>query len=114
MKLSWSLNDTMLEEGHKAVRVLIFGRVQGVFFRDWTVKTALSYELNGWVRNRTDGTVEALMVGLEEAVDKMVKECWFGPPSAKVDEIKVSTAIGITKAGFEQKPTVNMNESRSL
>ncbi|MDG1437839.1 MAG: acylphosphatase [Emcibacteraceae bacterium] len=102
----------MLEDGHKALRVLMFGRVQGVFFRNWTVKTALSYGLDGWVRNRTDGTVEALIVGSEEAVDKMVKECWIGPSSAKVDEVKVSSAIGITKAGFEQKPTVNMNESR--
>ena len=74
----------MLDAGLKAVRLVISGRVQGVFFRNWTVKAALSYKLDGWVRNRADGSVEALMVGAEEAVDKMVEECWSGPPSAKV------------------------------
>lgn len=104
----------MLDAGLKAVRLVIFGRVQGVFFRDWTIKTALSYELDGWVRNRADGSVEALIVGAEGAVDKMVKDCWSGPPSAKVETIEVSPARGITKSGFEQKPTVNINERRGL
>lgn len=102
----------MLDEGHKALRVLIFGRVQGVFFRDWTVKTALKLGLNGWVRNRSDGTVEALVVGDSETVDKMVKECWIGPSTAKVENIELSNAIGIVKDGFEQKPNVNLNERR--
>lgn len=102
----------MLDEGHKALRILIFGRVQGVFFRDWTVKTALEFGLNGWVRNRTDGTVEALVVGDNETVDKMVKECWIGPITSKVENIEITNAIGIVKDGFEQKPTINLNERR--
>lgn len=102
----------MLDDGKKALRLLIFGRVQGVFFRDWSVKTALSLKLNGWVRNRTDGTVEALIVGNVEAVDTMMKQCWIGPSRAKVDNIEITNAMGIVKDGFEQKPTVDINERK--
>ena len=102
----------MLEEGHKALRLLIYGRVQGVFFRDWTVKTASNLSLNGWVRNRSDGTVEALIVGENHIVDKMVEECRIGPKIAKVDNIEISNTIGIVKDGFEQKPTVNLSERK--
>lgn len=104
----------MLEEGHKALKLIIFGRVQGVFFRDWTVKTASKLNLNGWVRNRNDGTVEVLVVGERGVVDQMVKECWIGPSSAKVANIEVANAVGIVKDGFEQKPTVNLNERRGF
>lgn len=104
----------MLDPGHKALRVLIRGRVQGVFFRDWTVRHATDLDLDGWVRNRTDGTVEALFVGKEVNVDKMTKLCEIGPPSAKVDEIENTVAMGITKKGFVQKPTVNLAERRGL
>ncbi len=100
----------MLEDGHKALRLVISGRVQGVFFRDWTVRTASSLHLNGWVRNRSDGTVEALLVGLADEVDKMVEQCRYGPRSAKVDHIEISIAAGITRRGFRQKPTVNLLE----
>lgn len=103
----------MLEDGQKALRVLISGRVQGVFFRDWTVKTAIKNGINGWVRNRSDGSVEALFVGENNGVDLMVKECQIGPTSAKVEKIEITNAIGIVKDGFEQKPTVNLHERRS-
>ena len=56
----------------KAVRVVVKGRVQGVFFRDWTVETARSLGLAGWVRNRRDGTVEVLLSGDPDRVDEMV------------------------------------------
>ncbi|MCP5382611.1 MAG: acylphosphatase [Kordiimonadaceae bacterium] len=102
----------MLEPGHIARRLLISGRVQGVFYRDWTVRHARELHLDGWVRNRTDGTVEALIVGPEEDVNKMVKYCQNGPPRSKVDNIEISEAIGITKKGFFQKPTVNVQERR--
>jgi|TARA_R110002096_G_scaffold428927_1_gene641278 acylphosphatase len=104
----------MLKPGQKALRLLIRGRVQGVFFRDWTVRHANDLQLDGWVRNRTDGTVEVLLVGLEDDVDKMAKLCEVGPPSAKVDEIETTTAMGITKKGFIQKPTVNIAERRGF
>ncbi len=102
----------MLDDGDKAIRVVISGRVQGVFFRDWTVKNATDLGLDGWVRNRADGTVEALFVGLEDTVEKMVKKCWVGPPAAKVENVELTNAMGITKKGFIQKPTVNIHERR--
>lgn len=104
----------MLEDGHKAVRLVISGRVQGVFFRDWTLKEATALKLDGWVRNRSDGTVEALLVGPDSDVDNMTDRCRIGPTSAKVDQIEISKAVGITKHGFFQKPTVNINERRGL
>ena len=65
--------------------VLIRGRVQGVGFRAWTEVTALERGLQGWVRNRRDGAVEALFVGLEADVAAMIGECRHGPPGARVD-----------------------------
>ena len=102
----------MLDDGHKALRLLIYGRIKGGVFRDWIVKTALKLGLNGWVRNRTDGPVEGMIVGDNDIVDKMVQQCWVGPNTAKVDNIELTNAIGIVKNGFEQKPTVNLNERR--
>jgi acylphosphatase len=103
----------MLSEGHKAVRVLIYGRVQGVFFRDWTVRNASSLGLDGWVRNRSDGTVEALFVGPDELVEKMIELAHNGPPSSKVSKVECIKAIGITPRGFTQKPSVNIRDSRN-
>lgn len=102
----------MLDDGYKALRVLISGQVQGVFFRDWTVRNASELGLDGWVRNRSDGTVEALLVGLEADVDRMVKMCDVGPPAAKVTGIEITKAMGITKKAFVQKPSVNLKERR--
>lgn len=95
-----------LEAGQKAVRTRIYGRVQGVWYRGWTVDNAKQRGLSGWVRNRRDGSVEALFAGSADAVDEMVDACRQGPPSARVDEVEVSSAVGITEPGFVQKPTV--------
>ncbi len=95
-----------LVAGDKAVRVRIYGRVQGVWYRGWTVDHAARAGLSGWVRNRRDGSVEALFVGSADAVDAMVESCRRGPPAARVDDIEVSSARGITAQGFVQKPTV--------
>jgi acylphosphatase len=65
--------------------VMIRGRVQGVGFRAWTEVTALGRGLQGWVRNRRDGAVEALFVGLEADVLAMIDACRHGPPGARVD-----------------------------
>ena len=67
--------------------VLIRGRVQGVGFRAWAEVTALERGLQGWVRNRRDGAVEALFSGLEDAVLAMIDDCRAGPPAARVDLI---------------------------
>ncbi|KAF3655553.1 Acylphosphatase [Capsicum annuum] len=71
------------------VRAVIKGRVQGVFYRDWTVENAKELGLKGWVRNRRDGTVEALFSGSPEKVQEMEQRCRRGPPSAIVTGLDV-------------------------
>ncbi len=67
--------------------VVIRGRVQGVGYRIWTEVTALERGLEGWVRNRRDGSVEAVFGGPEGDVAAMIAECCRGPPGAWVDAI---------------------------
>ena len=67
--------------------VVIRGRVQGVGFRAWTEYTALEHGLQGWVRNRRDGAVEALFVGPPDAVAAMIAACHQGPRVSRVDGI---------------------------
>ena len=87
-------------------RLTISGRVQGVGYRDWVIDTALQLGLTGWVRNRRDGAVEALIVGDENAVGQMIEACRRGPPAARVDEIDVEPVdLDILPAGFTQLPT---------
>ncbi len=73
----------------KTVVVLISGRVQGVWFRGWTAQAASRLGLTGWVRNRRDGTVEALFSGEAGVVDDMLRRCWDGPPSSRVDQVEI-------------------------
>jgi acylphosphatase len=74
--------------------VRIHGRVQGVFFRNWTAEKALALGVCGWVRNRLDGTVELAAYGEEEAVEALIAACRSGPPAAKVERIEVEIAEG--------------------
>ena len=67
---------------------VIRGRVQGVGYRDWTRHVARDRGLEGWVRNRKDGSVEALFAGSREAVTGMLAACRKGPPSAMVEAIE--------------------------
>ena len=71
----------------KALHVWVEGRVQGVFFRDFTQRKANSLGLTGWVRNLPDGRVEALFVGDEEACRRALDYLRVGPPSAVVKGI---------------------------
>ena len=86
-------------------RLVIHGRVQGVFYRGWTVETARALGLNGWVRNRRDGTVEMLIAGDDEAVAAMIARCREGPPAARVERIEVEESDEAAPAGFEARPT---------
>jgi len=90
----------------KTVFLRISGRVQGVWYRGWTRETALSLGLNGWVRNRMDGSVEAIISGDEAPVNELIQACWTGPNSARVDDIILTNSDETVKAGFEQKPTI--------
>ena len=91
--------------GERAVRVRIEGRVQGVWFRTWTTREATARGLRGWVRNRADGTVEALFSGPEEAVADMVRECWRGPSAARVTDVATHAAKAPPEPGFHQLST---------
>jgi acylphosphatase len=70
-----------------ARRVIIRGRVQGVGYRAWTEVTALERGITGWVRNRRDGSVEALFAGADDAVGAMIEACRRGPPGARVETV---------------------------
>ena len=72
-----------------SARVIISGKVQGVFFRAETQKAARRYGVAGWVCNRTDGTVEALMEGLREDVEALIAWCNAGSPMSHVDRVDV-------------------------
>lgn len=88
-----------------AVRVVITGRVQGVYFRGWTVETAQRLGVRGWVRNRRDGTVEALFIATMAVIDEMIAACHRGPPAARVDAIQRHPAHDDGSVGFRQAPT---------
>jgi acylphosphatase len=73
-------------------RLVIHGRVQGVGYRAFVEEEAATFGLEGWVRNRRDGTVEVVVAGSPEAVDAMIAACRKGPFSARVDRVDVSHA----------------------
>jgi acylphosphatase len=88
-----------------AVHVRIEGRVQGVWFRAWTEKSANELGLTGWVRNCRDGTVEAVFCGAQVQVDQMIEQCHEGPSAAQVDRINVESEADQSYLGFEKRPT---------
>jgi acylphosphatase len=74
--------------------IVIRGRVQGVGFRAWTEYTALERGLQGWVRNRRDGAVEALLVGPPDVVAAMIEACKEGPRGARVESVDQREGTG--------------------
>ncbi len=84
-----------------AARVRIHGRVQGVWYRGWAVEQAEALGLDGWVRNRGDGAVEAHFEGDSDAVAQVVLWCREGPRSADVDDVDVTEVEPEGFEGFE-------------
>jgi acylphosphatase len=84
-----------------AFRVRVTGRVQGVWYRGWAEDEARRLGLRGWVRNEPDGSVLAVLVGPEPAVDAMVAAMRRGPPHARVAELTAEPAADEGFAGFE-------------
>jgi acylphosphatase len=84
----------------KALHLLIAGRVQRVWYRDWMVAEATRLGVSGWVRNRADGRVEALIAGPADALDTLLTACHRGPERARVSEIDSSPAEPPTHEGF--------------
>ena len=92
----------------RTLHVTIHGRVQGVGFRAWTHHQAQLHGLKGWVRNRRDGSVEAVFSGPEELVDVMLKACRQGPRGAAVERIEQREAgeeEGTPSGSFEVRET---------
>lgn len=87
------------------VHVKIEGRVQGVWYRSWTLKTASGLGLSGWVRNRKDGSVEAVFSGPRSLVNQMISNCHEGPAAASVDDVHVSDEVAAVEPGFKQLRT---------
>lgn len=88
-------------------RLVISGRVQGVGYRDWALATGRRLGVSGWVRNRSDGAVEALVVGEEAAVGAMIEACRQGPSLARVDAIDVEPIdLDVLPEGFTRLPTI--------
>ena len=81
-------------------RVLVHGKVQGVFFRDTVRRRALAAGVAGWVRNSHDGTVEAVLEGETGAVEALVQVCREGPRGARVDRIEVAEESPEGLVGF--------------
>lgn len=85
-------------------RVRIRGRVQGVGYRDWMIGMANRLGVQGWVRNRADGSVEALVSGEAAAVNALLAECRAGPALARVDSIAEDFAEPPEEPGFQRLP----------
>ena len=73
----------------RSVQVRISGNLQGCAYRDWTEKNAQMLGLAGWVRNRCDGSVEAMFAGPDSSVDEMIARCKEGPQLAKVQKVDI-------------------------
>lgn len=82
-------------------RVFVFGRVQGVCYRATTRETARERGVEGWVKNRSDGRVEAVFEGGEESVESMVEWCRTGSRKARVDAVEVDYEDPVGVENFE-------------
>jgi acylphosphatase len=95
-----------MSEGTISIRLRILGRVQGVWYRGWATGRARELGLSGWVRNRQDGSVEALLCGHESRVRAMIEQCRIGPLAARVERV-VEEPVGERAGGaFRELPTV--------
>jgi acylphosphatase len=90
----------------RTVRVRIAGRVQGVGYRYWTEDAAGELGLTGWVRNRRDGSVEALFSGAADNVAEALRRCGRGPRAAEVSSVEVVEEGGDAPDAFEVRSTV--------
>ena len=82
-------------------RVIVHGRVQGVFFRDSVRERARAHGVAGWACNRGDGALEAVLEGPPEAVDRVLRFMRTGPPRAEVSDVEVSEEEPEGLGGFE-------------
>jgi acylphosphatase len=89
----------------RTVRVRVEGRVQGVGYRAFVERNALALGLDGWVRNRRDGTVEAMFQGPDETIDEMLVLCRRGPSASAVTSLETIGEGAGALTGFDVRPT---------
>lgn len=89
-----------------SMTIRIEGSVQGCGFRDFAISQASNFGLKGWVRNRSDGTVEAVAFGPRTEVEAFITNCMKGPPGARVTAINVEAAATPETMGFVRRATV--------
>ena len=89
-----------------SLRVNVHGFVQGVGFRDFLVMAAQQYKLDGWVRNRADGSVEALVSGTTKAVEGFVSHATKGPRGARVSAVDLHNCEPPGEKGFVRRPSL--------
>ena len=88
-------------------RLIVTGRVQNVFYRDWFVEQARSLGIDGWVRNRADNSVEAVVEGPSEMIDRIIDRAREGSPASRVAHVAISDdAPDETLDGFRKRATV--------
>jgi len=86
-------------------RLIITGHVQNVFYRDWFTGQAEALSLDGWVRNRTDGSVEAVVQGPSDMVETIIAKAREGSPASRVDNVVAEKFGGLMLSGFERRQT---------
>jgi len=84
-----------------ALHVRVTGRVQGVFFRAWARDEAQALGVSGWIRNCSDGSVEALLEGEAEAIEELIDLLREGPPGAQVEDVEIEEADREGLSSFE-------------
>jgi len=95
-----------VSDDNTALRVHVHGFVQGVGFRDFLVMAAEQNKLDGWVRNRSDGSVEALVSGPTKAVEIFVSNATHGPRGAKVTAVDLHNSEPPAEKGFIRRPSL--------
>jgi acylphosphatase len=95
-----------MNDDERSVRLIITGRVQGVGYRIWTERAAAALGIRGWVRNRSDGSVELVATGTESAVGALIEACREGPRGAVVADVAISDVADDGSQGFSARPTV--------
>jgi acylphosphatase len=96
----------MADQEITSLKLRIEGFVQGVGYRAFAAGEARRLELDGWVRNRSDGTVEALVSGDTTKVEEFVAACMHGPAGARVQNVDLHNAEPPAERGFRQRPTL--------
>lgn len=98
--------ETQLNEDITSLRVHVHGIVQGVGFRDFLITAAQHQKLDGWVRNRSDGSIEALVSGPTKAVENFVSFATKGPAGAKVSAVDLHNSEPPKEVGFIRRPSL--------